>query len=219
MTTAPKREDPGAQEAPLPGRHQPVGTWRGVTIEVAVWDGVLADVALSCAGMFTHEMAGAPLQGGLAHLDAAFGGAITRLRAEGHFEGREGEFLLIDRPPAGIAATRMLMVGLGEPEAWSPETMRRAVVTAFRCGVQQRVPSLAFAPGMLDSGLHSPDLAEAPRAMLNGLIAAIDAQARLAALGLAEPLSITRWAFDVGAARFDGLVAQMPGWLAERTRD
>lgn len=193
---------------------EPIGTRHGVTLLVAVRDAVTAEVDLSCAGVFAHELGAAAPVGGLAHLDAALDHAVTRLRAEGHFTAGEGETLLISRPPPGIAARRVLLVGLGAPEHWSPAVMGRAVALAARTALQLKTGAAAFAPGMLDGGLDPAATAGAAEAMVAGLLRALDAQARLEGLGLSEPSALTRWIFDVGGPRFASATAGFRAALA-----
>lgn len=62
---------------------QIIGSWRDVSFEVAAWDGVGAQVDLSCGCMFTHEATADGPTGGLHHLDGAvahFGNALAAAR-------------------------------------------------------------------------------------------------------------------------------------------
>src|SRR5277367_5736922 len=74
-----------------------IGEWRGLTIDTVAWDAVGADVDMSFACMFTHEMDGAAMFGGLLHLDQSLDGALSRLRAAGDFRAEPMETLLLDR--------------------------------------------------------------------------------------------------------------------------
>lgn len=180
-----------------------IGKWRGTALKVAAWDGTRAEVDLSCACMFAQERGGAAPTGGLAHLDAALGGALTALRREGHFRGEPMELLLLDRPPSGIAARAVLVIGVGDPRTWMAARTAGAAAAAARTAMQRGAGSAAFAPSLLDSGLDSSATGDVAGLMLAAVIAAIDAQAQVAALGLASPPSLGRWVFDVGAAHFE----------------
>lgn len=185
----------------------PIGFSHGVSVEVAVRDAVTAEVDLSCACMFSHEVGEGPT-GGLAHLDATLGHAATLLRREGHFAAAEGETLLIPRPPSGIAARQVLLIGLGAPEVWTPQVMARAVATAVGFAGALKASSVAFAPGMLDGGLPGSATSGAPEAMVAGLVQALDLQARLHALDFSDAPVLKRWVFDVGGPRFAGAIAR-----------
>ncbi|MFV0444244.1 MAG: leucyl aminopeptidase [Planctomycetaceae bacterium] len=64
-------------------------------------------------------------------LDDALGGALTRLRERGDLTGKLGEVTrLLD--PRGIAARRVLMVGVGSLELLTAARLHRALMTAVR---------------------------------------------------------------------------------------
>jgi hypothetical protein len=176
-----------------------IGVWQGVRIDVAPRDAVSVDVAVASAGVFVHEIGRARPGGGLGNLDAALGGAITRLRADGIFRADLNDVLTLSAPARPILATTVLAIGLGDPTAWSPATMRQVVATAAREVIRIEATSAAFAPGLLDSGLNPDDLAGTPDAMLAGLIDALPH-------GPPHPARLSRWVFCVGAGRFDAMV-------------
>ncbi|MBO9723336.1 MAG: hypothetical protein J7530_03055 [Novosphingobium sp.] len=183
----------------------PVGAASGVSIEVAAWDAVGAEVDLSCAGMFARE-AGSQLSGGLAHLNAALEGRLLDLRRSGSFTGRLGECLLLDSPPAPVRAPALLLVGLGEPDGWSTAHLREALRAAGTFALALGVRSAAFAPGMLDSGLLPDQTLGAPAHMTGGLAQALKARGTLVEMGLARAPRLERWIFDVGEARLTSAI-------------
>ena len=189
-------------------KHRSVGDHLGVGIEVAAWDGVAATVDLSCACMFTREARGDRPGGGLAHLDAALSGRLLVARANGVFRAERGEILLIDHPPDAVEAAAVLVVGLGDPDDWSTDVMAGAVSTAYASAVLMRVTSVAFAPGMLDSGLSGAQTAGAVAKMIEALTSAIAKRGWLRDEALARASSVHQWVFDVGAARYEDAVAE-----------
>ncbi|WP_206240606.1 M17 family peptidase N-terminal domain-containing protein [Novosphingobium terrae] len=193
---------------------QTLGSYRHVAVDVAGWDSTAATVDLSCACMFTHEAHGATLGGGLAHLDQALGGTLTTMRKDGLFKAERGESLFLSNPPAGVAAKALLVFGLGAPEDWSPAVMEGAVRQAVGAAFFRPIRSIALAASMLDGGLTPAETAGASLAMLHGLTGALDAAAHLRAMNFVEPLTLTRWVFDVGAERFDAAAAQFRSELA-----
>ncbi len=174
-----------------------IGVWRGVRIDVAPRDSVSVEVMVASAGVFTHEIGRTRPGGGLGNLDAALGGAITRLRTDGIFRAETGDVLTLSAPARPIHATTVLAIGLGDPAAWTAATMRQAVATGARETIRIEAVSAAFAPSLLDSGLDPDSLAGTPDAMLAGLFDALsDAPAR----------TLSRWVFCVGAGRFETVV-------------
>ena len=184
-----------------------VGRYLGVGVHVAAWDAVAATVDLTCACMLAREVFGDRPVGGLAHLDAALGGKLTSSRASGIFRAAWGETLLIDSPPATVVAAAVLIVGLGDPNAWSTATMAEAVSTAFATAAVKRATSVAFAPSMLDGRLSAAQTSGAAEAMMQSLKRAIAKQSWLHDEGLAAKGSVREWVFDVGIARFEAAAA------------
>ena len=194
---------------------QTLGSWQGVSLDVAVMDGATADVELSFACMFTHELDGGP-RGGLLHLDNALAGRLTRLRADGAFLGETMETLLIRPSSAALAARMVMVIGMGEPVAWTPAVTASAAAAAIRAAAQLGVASAAFAPGLLDAGLAPQATSGVASAMMQSVIRAIDNQASIAASGLAPPLSLRRWVFDVGPAGYAAAAEQFRASFGKR---
>lgn len=182
----------------LPDDVAHIGTCGGVEIGVAPHDAVTVDAALAIAGMFERELGRERPAGGLDHLDRALGGAITRLRADGIFSGGLGAMLTLSTPEPPVRAGSILVMGLGDPGPWRPDTMRTVLACAAREAVRLDVVSAGFAPGLLDSGLHPDRLAGVSDAMLAGL---------LDGLGDGRRGALTHWIFCTGATHLDATVA------------
>lgn len=193
---------------------QSLGDWRGVSLDIAAMDGVAADVDLSFACMFDHELDGG-LRGGLAHLNNVLSGRLVQLRDDGVFLGYPMETLLIRQPPPAIAARAVMVIGMGTPTEWTAEVTARAVDTAIRAATQLGANSAAFAPSLLDSGLAAHATAGVAQQMMRAVVRAIDAQISIAAHDLAPAPSLRRWVFDVGAAGFAAATAQFLAALVE----
>jgi hypothetical protein len=176
-----------------------IGSWHGVRIEIAPRDAVSVSVAVACAGVFSHEIGREGPVGGLGNLNAALGGAIVRLRADGIFRAASCEVLTLSAPAPPIHASTVLAIGLGDPDAWTPAVMRSAVVAAVRETLRIDAPSAAFAPSLLDSGLDPDRLAGTPETMLAGLFDALPRDR-------SQPETLSRWVFCVGAVHFDAMV-------------
>lgn len=199
---------------PAPER-QTLGSWQGVSIDIAAWDGVAADVDLSIACMFVRELDDG-LRGGLLHLDNALSGRLVRLRDEGVFTGDRGETLLVSLPPPTVVARAVMMIGMGEPSQWTPAATAHAVTVALGAAVHLGATRAAFAPSLLDSGLAPSATVGVAPAMMKAVMRAIDVHMSIAAHGLAAPPSLRRWVFDVGAAGFSSAAAQFSAALGDR---
>ncbi len=185
-----------------------VGNRNGVSIEVAAWDGGMADVDLSCACLFSHELEQDGPRGGLGHLDALLGGKLVQLRRDGLFHAERGETVLIDRLPGAIVARAVLIIGMGDTEHWSPASMPQAIGMAVSAAHLRGAASAAFAPSLLDSGLAPSRVGGVAEQMAGALVLSLDRDARLRAAGLRQAGSLARWIFDVGESYFEATVEQ-----------
>jgi hypothetical protein len=98
---------------------------------------------------------------GMVHLDQALKGLITDLRKSGKFKGHTFETLLITPPPGLISAGKLLLIGLGDRNKFTPELMTDISCVAMREALGLRVSSYAFASDLKDGGIDSPTAAVA----------------------------------------------------------
>jgi hypothetical protein len=128
----------------------------------------------------------AVMAGGSGELNDRLDGVLRSIRAEHGFRGEEFESLLIVPRPHKVAPERILLFGLGDPETLSAERLirigRMAVFEATLAGV----PAFAFAPDIKDAGVTFQG-GEVSDLLISGMIDALRTQARLEALGIAEP--------------------------------
>lgn len=195
-----------------------IGEWKDISIEMAAWDGVEASVDLSCACMFEREIGDAGWVGGMQHLDAALGGALSALRRSGVFRGHYLETWLLDRLPSAIPAQAVLVIGLGDPDRWAPKVSAMAAATAVRTAMQHRFTSCAFAPSLLDAGLDGSAISGVAQTMMEAVLEAIGAQAKVTESGLASAHRLRRWIFDVGASHFDSTIESFQQALSANAR-
>lgn len=93
---------------------------------------------------------------GLVHLDHDLNGIITDIRSSGKFAGHAFETLLITPPAGTIAAKKLLLVGLGNRDNFTPGVMISAGSVAMREALRLGVSSYAFASDLKDAGIDSP---------------------------------------------------------------
>jgi leucyl aminopeptidase len=161
-------------------------------------------------------------------VDRAVGGAVSAAVADGDFKGELGETLLL-RPPSGIAARRLLVLGLGKKEEIDGDRVRQAMLPAMRIAKKVKAATVASVLHGAGSGGLSP-FASARAAALGALLSDYEydahksrkghrvsrlllvegdgAKAREAAPGAAEGLAVgeaANWTRD--------LVASPPAFL------
>jgi len=88
---------------------------------------VKAHDATDCAVVGTYE--NGDLGVAARHIDAQTAGAIEKLHANGDFSGKVGDTLLLPMP-AGTAASRVLLVGLGSRTGFGRKQYRKALQSA-----------------------------------------------------------------------------------------
>jgi leucyl aminopeptidase len=84
-----------------------------------------------------------PLQGRIAEIDRAAGGLLARLAQSGELTGKPLEMTLV-HAPAGLRATRLLLVGAGKREKFDTTALRRIAGAAVRHMKARSMKQLAF---------------------------------------------------------------------------
>ena len=87
---------------------------------------------------------GFEVSGPLAQLDAALGGAITRLREREDFTGKHGQLVPL-AAATGLQAQRVLLVGLGPADKLGEASFNKALMTAARHLSTKKVEHVAVA--------------------------------------------------------------------------
>ena len=105
------------------------------------------------------------LEGAVAELDRALGGAIGRLVKAGEIRGAAGQVTVLHTEGQGVRARRVAVVGLGKRATADAESVRNAAGAAVRSLGSVRGRTLAF---VLD-GLPV-DAAEAARCAVDGAV-------------------------------------------------
>ena len=141
------------------------GTVDGVEVEGAVEGPATQKTPLQVACLFEYSEgdifrsppALVAAQNGMVHLDQALHGNITELRKSGAFVGRRDETMLLTPPAGAIGAQRLLLIGLGNRDAFTPEVMIGVGSVAMREALRLGVDRYAFASDLKDAGIDSPD--------------------------------------------------------------
>jgi leucyl aminopeptidase len=111
-------------------------------MEFGVWTKGLATLAVDCLVLGVFEEAQLGAQGG--SVDAASGGRLRKLLARGDVSGRAGETLLIADLP-GIAASHVLLIGMGQAKQLQRRSWRKAWSVAAGALNRTRIASCAVA--------------------------------------------------------------------------
>ncbi|HSL91139.1 MAG TPA: leucyl aminopeptidase [Candidatus Limnocylindrales bacterium] len=108
-------------------------------IELLVGDILRHEADMAVVNLFE----GMKTPGGAAGaVDAAIGGAIASAIKDGDFQGKWGETLLL-RPGRGIASPRVLVVGLGKKEKFTPDLVRQSALPVMRIAKKLKLKTVA----------------------------------------------------------------------------
>ncbi len=106
-------------------------------------------------------------EGATGAVDQAMSGAIRELIADGDFQGKRGEIVVL-YPRGAIPASRVVVVGLGSQEGFTLESVRHAAAAAARKARDLGVKS--FSSIVHGAGAGDLALAEAAQAVVEGTI-------------------------------------------------
>ncbi|AZA84481.1 peptidase M17 [Chryseobacterium lactis] len=93
---------------------------------------------------------------GLIHLDQALKGELTNIRKSGQFHGHSLETILITPPAGSMPAKKLLLIGLGDRNKFTPDLMTSVGEVAAREAMRLGVTNFAFASDLKDAGIDSP---------------------------------------------------------------
>ena len=111
-------------------------------MEITVDTRPLAKIETEALVTYTFDQE-KPTEGVLAQLDAASGGALSKLVAAGELTGKMLETTLLHYPQ-GLAAQRLFVIGAGKKEKFGTAELRRLAGAAVRALKSRQVKRLAF---------------------------------------------------------------------------
>ncbi len=145
------------------GTHKIFGTLHGLAVEGLVQSPSASVTPLQFICVFEYQdgdifnpPALPPAANGLWHIDHQLGGLFTELRKSGKFSGHRLETLLLEPPKGMISARRLMLIGLGDRSAFTPDLMTEIGRLEVREALRLGVTSYAHASDLKDGGLDSP---------------------------------------------------------------
>lgn len=139
------------------------GTVDGISMIGLVQGPSSADTQLQVACVFEYtdgDIFNAPALpaslNGLVHLDEALKGELTNIRKSGQFQGHSLETLLITPSAGSMSAKKLLLIGLGDRNKFTPDLMTSVGEVAAREALRLGVTHFAFASDLKDAGIDSP---------------------------------------------------------------
>ncbi|MES2486083.1 MAG: M17 family peptidase N-terminal domain-containing protein [Bacteroidota bacterium] len=191
------------------GTHTIWGTVNGIALEGMV-QGPSAQVTplqVACVFEYTEgDIFNSPpalpvALNGMVHLDEALKGMVTEIRKSGKFNGHAFETLLITPPAGTLGGKQLLLIGLGDRNAFTPELMVGIGSVAMREALRLGVDSYAFASDIKDAGIDSPTALVAQN-VVKGTLEAYRTELWLKEKGLSTSKPITKITLLAGPAFF-----------------
>jgi hypothetical protein len=149
-----------------------------------------------------QRMTGAPVE-----LDKRLGGVINSLRSRGEFQGTPLETILIKPKERTIKAKSLLLIGLGNENQLSLNTMEQVGQTALRQSKAIGAAKVAFAPLLRDQGNSALGVGAVETAVTKGMLLAYETELRLQTERLSNDYELSDWIVEAGPAYFDETVA------------
>jgi Cytosol aminopeptidase family, N-terminal domain len=178
-----------------------------VSIKVRMEGPYTADVPLQVVCYFKYSEAGAKrMSGAPVELDKRLGGVINSLRSRGEFTGEKLETLVVNPKRGSIKANSVLLVGLGDEDQLSLDTMEQVGRAALRQAHLLHATKVGFAPLIRDQGNKALGVGAIETAVVRGILLAYDTDRRLQEEGMADKYQLTEWWVEAGPAYFDETV-------------
>jgi Cytosol aminopeptidase family, N-terminal domain len=116
------------------------------------------------------------LHGSLAEANEKMKGLLDRIRTPDLFRGELGETLLITPPKDSLAARKLLVIGLGDSQTFSPQRMQLVGEILYAEAGRLGVAHPYFAPTILDGGVSRFATGDVAEQVTSGVLraAAID---------------------------------------------
>lgn len=166
-----------------------------------------ADLQIIC--LLKHKPGGDTYQGAAKETDEKLHGLLSALRNRGEFVGEAGETILFTPPAGSIPAKQFMVIGLGDENNLSLDTLRLVGRIAAREAVRLKAKHVAWAPVIRDEGSTTIDVGQGDRAFTEQMLSAYDTEKRLQSQDLAPGFSIESLVIEAGPAFFDSAVKQV----------
>lgn len=139
------------------------------------------------------------LHGSLVEANEKMNGLLERIRKPELFRGELGETLLIAPPKGTLAAKRLLIIGLGDSQTFSPQRMQLVGEILYMEASRIGVAHPFFAPTILDGGVAKFATGEVAGQVIGGFLRAAAVAKALGDANASASQSVTALTFLAGA--------------------
>lgn len=140
------------------------------------------------------------LHGSLVEANDKLKGLLANIRKPELFRGELGETLLIEPPAGSLSAKKLLIIGLGDSETFTPKRMELVGSIAYRESSRLGVLDPYFAPTVLDGGVTKYGTGEVAENFVLGFRRAARTEVALHNAGASSRHFVQRLTYLAGAA-------------------
>jgi hypothetical protein len=140
------------------------------------------------------------LHGSLVETNQKLKGLLDHVRKPTLFRGELGEAILIVPPAGGLAAKKLLIIGLGDSQTFTPERMEFVGSIVFRESNRLGIAHPFFAPTILDGGVTKFATGDVSEYFFAGFLRAARTEKILKDGGASQSQAIQDLTFLAGAA-------------------
>ncbi len=116
------------------------------------------------------------LHGSLTEIDEKLKGLLGRIRTPALFRGELGETILVVPPVGTLAAGKLMIIGLGDSQTFTPQRMELVGSIVYREANRLGVAHPFFAPTVLDGGVTKFTTGEVSEQVVSGFLRALRAE-------------------------------------------
>jgi Cytosol aminopeptidase family, N-terminal domain len=140
------------------------------------------------------------LHGSLVETNEKLKGLLDKVRTPTSFRGELGETILIFPPAGSLAAKKLLIIGLGDSQTFTPQRMELVGSIAYNESNRLGVAHPFFAPTILDGGVTKFATGQVAERFVTGFLRAAGTEKSLEDAGASKGQVIQGLTFLAGAA-------------------
>jgi len=144
-----------------------------------------------------------PLHGSLTETNEKLKGLLDRIRKPEVFRGELGETILLAPPKDSLGAKKLLIIGLGDSQSFSPQRMQLAGEILYTEASRIGVAHPFFAPTILDGGVAKFTTGEVAEQVIAGFLRAVATDKVLRDAKASASQGVTALTYLAGATNVD----------------
>ena len=144
------------------------------------------------------------LHGSLVEANEKLRGLLDRIRNPNLFRGELAETLLLVPPKGSLGARKLLVIGLGDSQTFSPERMQLVGEVVYSEASRLGVAHPFFAPTILDGGVNKFTTGQVSEQVFSGFLRAAAIDKVLKDANGSASSSVAALTFLAGAKNVDG---------------